>query len=113
MVTTALLSLMVGASAATALTNGYCGVLIRPGSWCGDGSNHSYYYNRAEYRGSGSVTVCQRMLIADTSYQRAAPSCGINYHGMNYGVSGCCYEAEVTHSNTNGARHTIHGLAQA
>jgi hypothetical protein len=100
-------------SAAQAFTNGYCGVLINQGSWCGDGSNHSYYYNRASYPGSGSVTVCERMLLADTNIQRMTPSCGVNYLAHNYGTSGCCYEAEVTHVNSGGARHTINGLAQA
>lgn len=109
----ATLAFAAGAQVASAYTNGYCGVLINGGSWCGDGSNHSYYYNRAEYRGSGSVTVCQRLLIADTSIQRMSPTCGTNYHAYNYGASGCCYEAEVTHINSGGARHTIYGLAQA
>jgi hypothetical protein len=109
----ALLSFFLGQGIAQAFTNGYCGVLIYAGSWCGDGSNHSYYYNRASYGGSGSVTVCERLLIADTSIQRLSPLCAINYVARNYGTSGCCYEAEVTHINSGGARHTISGLAEA
>jgi hypothetical protein len=112
-IATALLCFLLGNGIAQAFTNGYCGVLINAGSWCGDGSNHSYYYNRASYGGTGSVTVCERLLIADTSYQRLSPFCAINYAARNYGSSGCCYEAEVTHINSGGARHTISGLAEA
>ena len=106
-------SFATAATVAEAFTNGYCGVLINQGSWCGDGSDHSYYYNRAAYNGGGSVTVCERMLIANTSTQRLSPGCGVNYYARDYGPSGCCYEAEVTHINSGGARHTISGLAQA
>lgn len=104
---------LLGAAVASAFTNTYCGVLINQGSWCGDGSDHSYYWNRATYPGSGTVTVCERMLIEDTSTVRQSAACGDNYVARDYGTSGCCYEAEVTHRYSGGARHTVTGQAKA
>ena len=108
----AFLAVLPAASAA-GFSNSYCGVLLNQGSWCGDGSNHSYNFNQAEYRGSGSVWVCERLLIADTSTQRSAPTCAYNYAARSYSAYAWLTEAEATHLNSTGARHTIYGYATA
>jgi hypothetical protein len=94
-------------------SNAYCGALINQGSWCGDGSNHSYDYNRAEYRGAGDVWVCERLLIADTRTERAGPTCGYDYQAHGYPAYVWLTEAEVTHLYSGGARHTIYGYGVA
>jgi hypothetical protein len=104
---------VLGTSQASAFSNTYCGVLINEGTWCGDGSNHSYTFNSATYSGGGSVFVCERLLIADTSTQRRGPSCGYTYVASTYGPYGWLTEAEVTHLYSGGARHTITGYAVA
>jgi hypothetical protein len=106
--------LTLGTSGAQAFTNNYCGALIAEGTWCGDGSNHSYNYNQATYTGAGNVWVCERLLIADTTTQREAPQCGFNYIDRTFS-SGYPYltEAEVTHNTGTGANHTIYGYATA
>lgn len=101
------------AGSAHAFANSYCGVLIYEGTWCGDGSNHSYNFNRAQYTGGGSVWVCERLLIADTSSEVAGPSCAYNYAARSYGAYPWLTEAEVTHYYSGGARHTIYGYATA
>ena len=101
------------AGSAHAFANSYCGVLIYESTWCGDGSNHTYNYNRAQYTGFGDVYVCERLLIADTSSERMAPSCGYNYVARNYGAYPWLTEAEVGHFYSGGARHTIYGYATA
>lgn len=93
--------------------NSYCGVLIHVNSWCGDGSNHSYDTNRGTYEGGGTVLVCQRLLKADTTTVRTGSSCSYGYVFQNYGLTSTLWEAEVTQSNSNGARHTIYGYAVA
>jgi hypothetical protein len=103
----------LGASQASAFSNTYCGVLIYSGTWCGDGSNHSYYYNSATYSGGGSVFICERLLIADTATERSGSSCGYSYVSRNYGPYGWLTEAEVTHYYSGNARHTITGYAVA
>ena len=108
------LAALAGTSAsAMAFSNGYCGVLINEGTWCGDGSDHSYDYNRASYGGGGNVYVCERLLWANTRTQRQAPSCSYNYNARNYGPTSSLFEAEVTHIYSGGARHTIFGYAVA
>lgn len=94
---------------ASATNNSYCGVLIAAGSWCGDGSNHSYVFNSASYTGGGSVWVCERLLIADTTTQRENPVCSYSYASASFGAFIYLTEAEVTHGT--GASHTIYGLA--
>jgi hypothetical protein len=99
---------------AGAFTNDYCGVLINSGTWCGDGSNHTYDSNRATYTGAGSVYVCERLLYADTSLVRPGGLCSpssqiYHYYGANGSTN---YEAEVSHSSGT-ARHTIYGQAVA
>jgi hypothetical protein len=101
------------AATAFAFTNDYCGVLISQNTWCGDGSNHTYHYNQAQYTGGGNVTVCERMLYADTSTQRTAPQCATNFIGHEYGATSTLFEAEVRHINSGGASHTIYGRAIA
>lgn len=93
---------------ASATNNSYCGVLIVAGSWCGDGSNHFYYYNSAAYTGGGSVWVCERLLIADSTTQRENPVCSYTYASASFGPYGFATEAEVSH--WTGANHTIYGL---
>jgi hypothetical protein len=105
--------LVLGAHSASAFTNSYCGALIAEYSWCGDGSNHSYNYNRASYTGGGNVWVCERLLIADTSTQRAAPGCAYNYVDQTFGAYPWLTEAEVDHATGTGANHTIYGYATA
>lgn len=96
---------------AHAWENWYCGVLINSGSWCGDGSNHSYDYNRGKYTGTGYVYVCARLLYADSTTVREGPGCGYNI-GENFTYNNpYLYEAEVTHQSGS-ARHTIHGYAR-
>lgn len=93
---------------ASATNNSYCGVLIAAGSWCGDGSNHFYVFNSASYTGGGSVWVCERLLIADSTTQRTAPGCSYTYVSAGFGPYGFATEAEVSH--WTGANHTIYGL---
>jgi hypothetical protein len=93
---------------ASATDNSYCGVLIANGSWCGDGSNHFYVFNSASYTGGGSVWVCERLLIADSTTQRENPLCAYNYASAGFGPYGTATEAEVSH--WTGANHTIYGL---
>ena len=94
---------------AHAWENWYCGVLLNSGSWCGDGSNHSYDYNRGNYYGSGSTWVCARFLYADTSTARIT-GCSTNQGIVNVGSNTQLLEAEVKHED-GAARHTIHGYA--
>ena len=100
-----------GASNASAFTNPYCGSLITAFSWCGDRSNHSYNYNSASYTGSGDVWVCQRLLNADTTEQREAPTCGFNFIDETFSAYPLLTEAEVQHQT--GVNHTIYGFATA
>jgi hypothetical protein len=101
------------AATALAFTNNYCGVLIAQNVWCGDGSNHTYHYNQAQYTGGGTVTVCERLLVADTTTVRGTPQCGSNFVAHEYGATSNLYEAEVRHINSGGASHTIYGQAIA
>jgi hypothetical protein len=94
---------------ASAATNNYCGVLIGAGSWCGDGSDHFYVFNSASYTGGGSVWVCERLLVYNSSTQRDNPVCSYNYASASWGGFSTPSEAEVTHST--GANHTIYGSA--
>lgn len=110
--TLATASLFAGATVASALTNEYCGGQVDQGRWCSDSSQRAYYYNRAEHNGSVNVTVCERMRIANTDVVRAPVVCGSNYVARDYGVSGCCYEPEVSHRNSGGARRTVLGVAK-
>jgi hypothetical protein len=105
--------LAFGAASAPAFTNSYCGVLVSQGTWCGDGSNHSYNYNRGTYTGAGNVWVCERLLIADTATQREAPQCAYNYVDQSFGAYPWLTEAEVMHNTGGGASHTIYGYATA
>ena len=108
----ALIGAAANAGDAHAWENWYCGVLIHSGSWCGDGSNHTYDFNRANYYGSGSTTVCARLLYADSTVERAR-LCGGNQAANNIGTNtSYLYEAEATHYS-GAARHTIHGYAIA
>ncbi len=108
----ALIGVAANAGEAHAWENWYCGVLLNSGSWCGDGSNHTYDYNRGNYNGSGSTWVCARLLYADSSSVRAN-NCywnqGVNNIGTN---TGTLLEAEVKHED-GAARHTIYGYAVA
>ncbi len=102
----------VGAGDAHAWENWYCGVLLNSGSWCGDGTNHTYDYNRATYNGSGTVWVCARLLYADTPGVRMS-SCGTNVISVSESNNtSYLYEAEVKHESGS-ARHTIYGYAWA
>jgi hypothetical protein len=101
-----LLGLLPTTASATNIS--YCGALISAGSWCGDGSNRFYTYNSASYTGGGSVWVCERLLIADSSTQRANPVCAYNFAASSFAPYGSATEAEVTHYT--GANHTIYGL---
>ena len=105
----ALVGVAAGAGEAHAWENWYCGVLLNSGSWCGDGSNHSYDYNRGDYNGSGYTWVCARFLYADTSTLRAS-ACGTNQGVINIGANTTLLEAEVKHEDGT-ARHTIYGYA--
>lgn len=105
--------LALGATGASAFTNSYCGVLIAENSWCGDGSNHSYNYNRASYTGAGNVWVCEHLLIADTSTERQSPLCAYNYIDQSFGSYPWLTEAEVVHATGTGANHTIYGYGTA
>jgi hypothetical protein len=99
-------------ASASAFTNSYCGVLIASGTWCGDGSNHSYNYNSASYNGAGDVWVCERVLIADTSSERESPQCAYTFVERTFPTGyPWLTEAEVRHST--GANHTIYGYATA
>jgi hypothetical protein len=102
-----------GAPGAAAFTNSYCGVLINEGTWCGDGSNHSYNYNRATYTGAGNVWVCERLLYADTTTQVESPVCAYNLADRSFTPGAFLTEAEVTHNTGTGAQHTIYGYATA
>jgi hypothetical protein len=102
--------LSLGAAGASATNISYCGVLIAEGSWCGDGSNHDYTYNRATYSGAGSVWVCERLLIADSPTQRENPVCAYNYADRTFGSYPWLTEAEVSHNTGTAANHTISGL---
>ena len=108
----ALVAVAASAGEAHAWENHYCGVLLNSGSWCGDGSNHTYDYNRATYNGSGNVWVCARLLYADSTVERNK-NCAYNFASQSI-YSNCCYlyEAEVSHSSGS-ARHTIYGYAWA
>ena len=106
----ALIGVAANAGEAHAWENWYCGVLLNSGSWCGDGSNHSYDFNRGDYYGSGSTWVCARFLYADTSTVRGTPGCNTNYGIINIGANTTLLEAEVKHQDGT-ARHTIHGYA--
>jgi len=105
--------LALSATSASAFTNAYCGVLIAEYTWCGDGSNHSYDYNRASYSGAGNVWVCERLLIADTSTQRESPLCAYNYIDQTFSSYPWLTEAEVEHATGTSASHTISGYATA
>ena len=108
MVACALIAGAFSAAEAHGYTNYYCGVLLNSGSWCGDGSNHTYDSNRAEYSGAGLVDVCARLLYADSinQYKR---ECGVNsiwvYNGTN---TTTLLEAEIKHESGT-ARHTLYG----
>jgi hypothetical protein len=104
------LTALLPTTASALTTNNYCGVLISAGSWCGDGSNHFYNYNNASYTGGGSVWVCERLMIADSTTQREAPICSYNLAYSPYGSYVFATEAEVSH--WTGANHTIYGLGQ-
>ena len=108
-------ALCAAASPASAsFQNGYCGVLVPQGVWCSDGTDHTYDYNRAEYRGGGSVWVCEQLRYANTSTPRATPTCAYNYAAKNYGLTQyTLFEADVTHLYSGGANHTIYGYAVA
>lgn len=108
-----LAALALSSPSAFAWSNSYCGVLINQGTWCGDGSDHSYDYNRASYGGNGTVYVCERLLWANSTRERLTPSCSYNYNARNYGATSSLFEAEVTHIYSGGARHTIYGYAVA
>ncbi len=104
-----LVAVALSPPAAHAYDNYYCGVLINSGSWCGDGSNHSYDSNRAYYTGSGSVYVCERLVWPETTTARLSPKCAYNDVIRYYSTSSTSYwEAEVTHYSGN-ARHTTYG----
>lgn len=105
--------MVVPASSAWGWANEYCGILLNSGTWCGDGTNHTYDFNSAEYRGSGDVWVCERLLYADTTKQRTPPSCSYNYIVHNYGLTQhTLFEAEVKHESGS-KRHTVWGYAIA
>lgn len=104
---------LLGSVAASALTNDYCGgVQIDEYKWCDDGSKRAYYYNRAQHSGGANVTVCERMLIANTTVVRQPAACGSDYVARDYGLSGCCYEPQVSHRNS-GERRTVAGVARS
>ncbi len=105
----ALIGVAAGAGEAHAWENWYCGVLLNSNSWCGDGSNHSYDYNRGSYNGSGSTYVCARFLYAD-SFSERARGCGTNVGYVYLPGNTNLLEAEVKHDD-GPARHTIHGYA--
>ncbi|HMJ37638.1 MAG TPA: hypothetical protein VK501_27275 [Baekduia sp.] len=101
----------LGTASASAYTNSYCGVLKTAYSWCGDGSNHSYNYNSATYAGAGDVWLCERLLIADSTTQRATPSCAYNAVDESFASFPQLTEAEIQHQT--GSQHTIYGYATA
>lgn len=108
----ALTALWVLPGVASAFDDSYCGALIDEDYWCGDGSRHTFDYNRAEYNGTGNVWVCERLLYDGTSTVRAGgPSCGYNYQTRSYGPTTSLFNAQVTHYYSGGARHTIYGFA--
>jgi hypothetical protein len=96
-------------AAASATTNNYCGVLIANGTPCGDFTNHFYTFNSASYTGAGSVWVCERLLVADTTTLRASPVCSYTYASATFPVYATASEAEVAHYT--GTNHTIYGSA--
>jgi hypothetical protein len=107
-------SLVFGATASQAFTNPYCGVLIAEGTWCDDGSSHSYYYNQASYNGAGNVWVCERLLVTSTGNQRDIPGCGYNYYDQTFSAGYPFLTiAQVMHNTGTGANHTINGYAVA
>jgi hypothetical protein len=107
-------ALLVAPASANAWSNTYCGVLLNSGTWCGDGSNHTYDSNEASYTGTGNVWVCERLLYADSSSVRGTPYCAYNYAPHNYGsTTATLFEAEVRHVTDSGARHTVWGYATA
>lgn len=102
----------VGAGDAHAWTNYYCNTGVYGGSWCGDGSNHTYDNNKSVV-GNGGVLVCERMLWADSTYLVAQPFCHLGQAFKSYGAnSSYLYEAEAQHTWT-GVRMTVYGTAMA
>lgn len=102
---------IAGPGEAHAWTNYYCGAGIYGGSWCGDGTNHTYDSNRAS--GSGSLQVCERLTYADSGgWEVSGAACGwgsiYRYYGGN---TQWLYEAEVTH--TFGGKYTVNGTGVA
>lgn len=102
-VTTALLATMAfvaGTALATTFDNTYCGASMSVGSWCGDGSDHSYNFNRATYTAdSTNVWVCQRLLYSDTHSQVSTPTCNYNLISQTYSTL-LLTEAEVSHQTS-------------
>lgn len=104
---------LIPTSDAAAWTNSYCGYLIDTGFWCGDRSDHTYDSNRARYYGSGSVTVCERLINSVTRATRGGSSCATNSVYNYYGATTqTLFEADVTHWSGS-SRHTIYGEAVA
>jgi hypothetical protein len=97
---------------AYAFSDHYCGVVISSGSWCGRNDlDYPYTWNRASYPGSGSVTVCQRLLYANTRTVRPGSTCATNYSGTSYSSGAGKFEAEVTHFSGS-TNHTVNGYAE-
>lgn len=83
-----------------------CGVLS-PGTWCLLDVRHTYTWNDAEYRGTGSTWVCQKTIDAYGG-GTVQSSCATNYTGQDIGY--CCLQKPLVY-NGGPNSHTIWGWA--
>lgn len=94
------------ASAAGAVN--YCGqALTNPGTWCIHAQRHSYYHNSAIYYGSGTIFVCQKVIL-DSNGADYFQSCG-QTSAVGDWTAGPLLKPLVYNGDNN--RHTIQGHA--
>ena len=93
------------ASEADAAVTPYCGVLVAPMDQCSQTVVfQNAQQNVAQYSGSGTVSVCQKLTIGGSNRSR---TCGNNWadSGINsWGESRCWV------GNNSANNHTIHGV---
>ena len=100
------------AASAWAQDMGYCGFLVNAKTRCPEYVIGVAYHNEAQYRGSGSVSVCERVDSGSTTISRRCATTYVSdgstlepYH--NNGIL-----MFIAAGNNDDNRHTIYGFTR-